>query len=178
MRCSSASMGPDWSTLTGCTATVSRTALSLGTFMTKLSEYTNRLMAKRGWDSSTESDLSPNHPGLNITRRTMAGKLRWLWRLLRHLMTPTFPLLTLFQTGPPRMTSRHRSEPRPGFLLHGVPLAPAVQPFPSDRQRPTVSLPRFAAQDFACYDFALFDLDDYWTLMSDSPVSNVVSDMG
>ena len=53
-------MGPGWSTITGCTATVSRIALSVEPSWPNSAEA--RSVAKRGRDSCTESCSSPSRP--------------------------------------------------------------------------------------------------------------------
>ena len=75
----------------------------------------------------------------------------------------------------------------PAIAAYSALPAPVVRPFPSKRRRPTlpVSLPlrRFATHDITptpdpahpCYDLAEFDLDNSRVVMSESPVSDVVS---
>ena len=173
-------------------------------------------MAKRGRDSS-----SPAPSPVGPTHRTPDHDPHGLWPLLHRLMTPTFPLrrclccpsdliaerrLALFRPGQPHRTSRHLSEPRPGFTLQSTvlhrhllcahfhqtggdqpcrcrcrsrvspqrislghwipPHLVAIQLYPSSLGSRSSTL---------CYDLAEFDSENSCTVMSSSPVSEVVS---
>ena len=113
-----------------------------GTFMAKLTDFTNRAcaearsVAKRGRDSITGPGSSSSRPTLSPlipmhrTTTLRPGKLFRLCPLLRCRMSLPFPLcrrlrcstgllaerrLTLVQTGQPRGMSRRQPKPQPGF---------------------------------------------------------------
>ena len=143
-----------------------------GTFMTMLSDFTNRAfaeawsVAKRGQDSSTESGSSPSRPASLPLRPThlTPNYEPSAHKAARAVASATSPDDADVSSSPmsslPLEFARRTPARSPvgtsasaSIAEYSAPPAPVVCPLPSDRRRPalpvSLPLPHFATEDFA-----------------------------